>query len=497
MGVRVLDVSLAGLALYLVVRLVCRSASLPPGPPGLPLIGNLRIIRAEAPHKTLGAMTSKYGKYHSSRSLGTHYVFLNSTKAAKDICEQRSAITSNRPHLVLSHELIGWGSATPFLPYGDMHRKHRKLFVRYLLANSNLVTFYPSEEAEARRFIFSVLMNPDDLVAHCYRSTEAFILKISHGYSVKDGNDPLVEMSKRAIRNISETMAPGRFLVDFFPILRYLPEWFPGGSFHEDVKRGQKLISEAVNGPYEFVLKNLAKGDAAPSLISQLLREGVIGEDKEILKWVSFGMYLAHQLQTPSMLSAFFLAMTMYPEVFKKAQAEVDTVVGNERLPTMEDRDGYVNAICTELLRWNVGIPLPAHVSTEDMIYEGYLIPKGSWLMPNVWYILSNPETYPFPETFDPERFLGENQQPDPQEVCFGLGRRRCLGARLAESMIFIYIAMSLATLDVSRYVEDGVEWVPRYDIDEGMLRRVKPFKCKIAPRSSKVEDLRTRFDST
>lgn len=59
------------------------------------------------------------------------------------------------------------------------------------------------------------------------------------------------------------------------------------------------------------------------------------------------------------MLMAFFLAMTIYPEVFKKAQTEVDAVVGNDRLPTMDDRDAlpYVNATCQELLRWNVFIP--------------------------------------------------------------------------------------------------------------------------------------------
>jgi len=63
------------------------------------------------------------------------------------------------------------------------------------------------------------------------------------------------------------------------------------------------------------------------------------------------------------MLSAFFLAMTIYPEVLKKAQVELDAVVGDERLPTMDDRDAlpYVNAICTELLRWNVVIPMRAY----------------------------------------------------------------------------------------------------------------------------------------
>lgn len=64
------------------------------------------------------------------------------------------------------------------------------------------------------------------------------------------------------------------------------------------------------------------------------------------------------------MLSAFFLAVTLYPSVLKKGQAEIDAVVGNDRLPTMGDRDAlpYVNAICTELLRWNVVIPLRTYI---------------------------------------------------------------------------------------------------------------------------------------
>ena len=105
---------------------------------------------------------------------------------------------------------------------------------------------------------------------------------------------------------------------------------------------------------------------------------------------------------------------------------------------------------------------------------------SGSWpanggvcLESNVWcrFILSNPQTYPDPDVFDPERFLGEDQQPDPRDACFGWGRRRCPGALLTESTIFICVAMALATLDVSRRVENGVECVPRYDVEEGVLR--------------------------
>ena len=105
------------------------------------------------------------------------------------------------------------------------------------------------------------------------------------------------------------------------------------------------------------------------------------------------------------------------------------------------------------------------------------LWPASSNVYPgsNVWrrFILSNPETYPNPEVFDPERFLGENQHLDPGEACFGWGRRSCPGARLAYSTIFICVAMTLATLDVLRYIEDGVESVPKYDVEEGFLRYV------------------------
>ena len=68
---------------------------------------------------------------------------------------------------------------------------------------------------------------------------------------------------------------------------------------------------------------------------------------------------------------------------------------------------------------------------------------------------------------FNPERFLGEDQQPDPRQACLGWGRRSCVGARLAESTISIYVAMTVATLDVSRCVENCLELVPRYEFEE------------------------------
>ena len=84
----------------------------------------------------------------------------------------------------------------------------------------------------------------------------------------------------------------------------------------------------------------------------------------------------------------FFLAMTVFPEVQRKAQEEIDRVVGKDRLPTFNDRDNlpYIDATVKEVLRWHPVAPMGLpHTTTEDDVCEGYLIPKGAMLLPNIW----------------------------------------------------------------------------------------------------------------
>ena len=95
-----------------------------------------------------------------------------------------------------------------------------------------------------------------------------------------------------------------------------------------------------------------------------------------------------------SAISSFFLAMTMNPEVQRTAQAEIDRVVGPNRLPTIADRDSlpYVNALVKEVLRWQPVAPMGLpHTSTEDDVIDGYFIPKDAMLFANVWYVSQLP----------------------------------------------------------------------------------------------------------
>ena len=90
-------------------------------------------------------------------------------------------------------------------------------------------------------------------------------------------------------------------------------------------------------------------------------------------------------------MTSFLLAMTMYPEVQKKCQAELDDVVGNDRLPTFGDRDRlpYLATMLKEVIRWGPTTPLGApHCVEQDDVHNGYFIPKGSIIMPNIWYVI-------------------------------------------------------------------------------------------------------------
>lgn len=80
--------------------------------------------------------------------------------------------------------------------------------------------------------------------------------------------------------------------------------------------------------------------------------------------------------------------MSLSPDVVRKAQEEIDRVIGNDRLPTSMDRPNlpYIEAVVKEVLRWHPVAPMGLpHTSTTEDVVEGYLIPKGSMVIANIW----------------------------------------------------------------------------------------------------------------
>jgi len=196
-----------------------------------------------------------------------------------------------------------------------------------------------------------------------------------------------------------------------------------------------------------------------------------------------------------STVLTFFLAMILHPDIQAKAQAEIDSVVGTDRLPSIADRASlpYVRSLITELYRWIPAVPLGLpHSLMQADVYNGTYLPKGSIILPNVWHMLHDAEIYPNPMDFNPDRY--QNLDSEMQKVthlAFGFGRRACPGFYFAEGTIFAIVATVLATCDVVPAIDaSGKDVVPEVACTSGSIVFPKPFKCHLKCRSAQAQEL-------
>jgi len=215
-----------------------------------------------------------------------------------------------------------------------------------------------------------------------------------------------------------------------------------------------------------------------------------------MIKRVAATAYAAGADTTVSSMLSFFLVMALFPGAQTKAQEEIDRVVGTERLPNFEDRTTlpYVEALYRELMRWAPVVPLnTAHSTTEDDIYKGYYIPKGSTIFANTWAMTRDENKYPDPESFNPNRFLDGNGQlnDDDTVLTFGYGRRICPGRHMASSSTWLIIVSVLSTFDIRKKIEgNGLEIPIEGKYSGGLIRYPLPFECSITPRRENVAKL-------
>ena len=124
------------------------------------------------------------------------------------------------------------------------------------------------------------------------------------------------------------------------------------------------------------------------------------------------------------------------------------------------------------------------------------LIPKGAYLLPALWWLLKNPDVYPRPEVFDPQRFL-DRDEPDPNLTAFGFGRRVCPGRHLADSNLYLSIVLTLSAFDIKKAVDEHGNDIPIVIRHEpGFVSHPKPFRFQITPRGPKQEALIRRLEA-
>ncbi|KAF8596400.1 cytochrome P450 [Ceratobasidium sp. AG-I] len=433
----------------------------------------------------------------SLTTFGTTIVVLNKTEDVINLLEKRSAIYSDRvcPRMLAEPSLLDWENLGVVVGYNDRWRKYRRLMNPWLHKKAS-DNFRPWQTEEARRFLKRLLNkheeydSSEELENEVNWTAASIILRSAYGYQPRGLGDPFVVEAKTVMDNLNKAFLASNFLVNLIPALIHVPDWLPGTSWKRTAQKWRKQKEDVMQATYEWA-KTRHTNSANEQTIIDIMTDQASSlglsevETDDYIQNIAITLLAGGTDTTTSTLMAFFMAMLLFPEVQVKAQNEIDTVIGLDRLPELQDQEKlpYVSRVVQEVLRWFPVAPLALpHVCFQDDVYQGYNIPKGAVILGNVWAMTRDPELYTNPESFDPDRFLDRSVPPSP---VFGWGRRACPGVHFAQASLFILIASFLATFEIKMAKDErGQDIIPPNDMKNTIVLHPGPFKYKLFARS-------------
>ncbi|TFK27920.1 cytochrome P450 [Coprinopsis marcescibilis] len=453
-------IGLAGSALVLTLsffsmRRSPRRLPYPPGPRGYPVIGNILDLPTEFQFKAFHDLASKYGDMIYYTVLGQPILVLNSLKCIEDLLEKRSVLYSDRPKAPMLRDLMGWNEMLLCMDQGPQFRLYRKTFTHHFSQHALVLGAYGYHQRhldEMHKLIGQLMQRPDDILLTLVRPYSAtFMAQLIYSIDIKV-NTEYATLIQSMVKSFEEAAIPGRFLVDRFPILRHIPHWLPGAKFQRFARESKQVWRDLQQLPFELVEERMKGTLSVPCIASEMIEnlanlEGsALQEQRTVLLRTCAIAYTSGTDTTYAALKTFLYAMAAYPSIQSRAQHEIDTHLRTTpvstgpspnnnpdsapgRLPAFTDKPHlpYLTATIKEVLRWISILPLAfPHVLSQNDEYEGYLIPKGTLVIPNSWAVQHNAQIYEDPFTFNPDRFLDPKRSGvlDPTGPAFGYGRR-------------------------------------------------------------------------
>ncbi|KAH6918176.1 cytochrome P450 [Coprinopsis sp. MPI-PUGE-AT-0042] len=337
------------------------------------------------------------------------------------------------------------------MDYGPWWRAHRRMFHQY----------YNKSQMPNVAFLQRLLSRPEDFMEETKYLFGAIIIQISYGLSDLSDIQSLSDAAEVIVQGFSDCAKPGHYLVDTFPILRYVPSWLPGAAWKRRLLEIGRLSQHVLKKTFDDARDRASSSsgqvqDVATDIIEKL-------PPKEHPDYIAQETIARGTTLTVSSGHSLFIALANYPECQIRAQEEIDATIGNERLPTISDLPNlpYLQAFVKELSRWHSVVPLAVpHIAREDDEYNGYFIPKGTAVLGNTWAIMHDPEIFDEPMEFKPERYLIrdpvtqelkiDSSVLDPEAAAFGYGRRICPGRHLSTEALSLMTASLLATFNVN-----------------------------------------------
>ncbi|CAN0872297.1 Cytochrome P450 83B1 [Linum grandiflorum] len=382
---------------------------LPPGPKGLPLIGNLFQIDASAPHRCLWQLSQIYGPLMTLKQGCIRILVVSSAKMAREVMTTHDINFSNRQPVVGQQKLSYNGLDLAFAPYGSYWREMRKICVVHLFNSNRVQSFGPIREFEVSQML-------EKISKSSFGSNKPFNL-----------SDAMTSLTSTIICRV----AFGKREFD---------------AFYQEVI-DEHLDPNRAKPKQEDILDVLLQIWKDRSFKVQLTFDNI----KAILMNVFIG-------GTDTSAAAVVWAMTYLmknPIKMRKAQEEVRCAIGKKGFVNEQDIQqlSYLKAVVKETMRLQPAVPfLVPRESIENCNLGGYVIPAKTVIYLNAWAIGRDPEAWgENPEEFKPERFIGNSidvKGVDFELIPFGGGRRICPGIHMGLSTVELSLANLLYAFD-------------------------------------------------
>ncbi|KZP07622.1 cytochrome P450 [Athelia psychrophila] len=460
------------------------SSALPPGPPKIPLFGNLFQLSPGRPHPQLLTWAKQHGPIVHLKLGPQDFVALNSAEAADQLLVSRGLIYSSRPNVHVAQDIMSNGQRLGLQEYNEQLKVARKSMQPFLGPGGSK-RLRPVQDMEARVLLYDLMKhgntsnNSGILVAHeediphghwyipVRRFAASAVMVLTYGKRMHTAaDDPTSTKLFDVMQNFVKTAQPGNYLADTFSFLRKLPDFL--APWRVAAKKMHDWEMELYGGLVEEIQVGLKQNKDNQSYTGTYLKDRADAghSDAHGLGLTGDGWmrdeYLAYVAGTMLEAGADTTAITLLnnPEALRKAREEIDREVGPHRMPTFDDEPKlpYLIACVKESLRVRPPIPLGMpHSLEQDDTWNGYHIPGGTTVVGNIWAIHMDAARYPDPTKFNPDRFMVEGkpmswgsgpETKDRDHYAFGWGRRFCPGSAVAEASIFTAVAHIIWGLD-------------------------------------------------
>ncbi|EJD48900.1 cytochrome P450, partial [Auricularia subglabra TFB-10046 SS5] len=492
-------------ALYTFIKLSNvgkREKDLPPGPPTAPVLGNLHLFPKEFAHYKFTEWAREYGEVYSLKLASGTAIVLTSIEAVKELMDRRSATTVDRPANFMA-DRIADGKNMVLARYTEDWRALRRT-AHAILTPQACAEHVHIQLAESSQVLYDMLHEPERFYTHLRRNSSSIIMSVLFGRRAPRFETTEVTDFFHVQHLWEHALEPGAHPpVDLIPILGKVPErWASWKTLCREVRRLQRKL---YFGLLEECENRLKDGKHTGCFLEEVIeRREEFGLTRELAGYLGGVLLEGGSDTTSSYLQTLVLALISYPDVQRKAQEEIDRVVGRDRAPTLDDfvNVPYIQAISKELHRWRPVAPLCIpHGALSDERYKGYLIPKDSTIFINNWGIFHDENLFENAEAFEPERFVknefgvrdGVDTKDLRENLAFGYGRRICPGIHLAKNSIAINVMRLIWAFNYEAVTDPATgepEVLDTFNYAKGILTCPEPFKAKITPRSKQIADI-------